>query len=211
MAVYDEVAIANMALDRIGIGQPISSLADESDEARACNRWYAKCRDKVLTLSLWPFERRQIALGLVGADPVTEWAYSYRYPISCHLVLRIASGLRLDRNPIEFATASDGTARLIYTDQEDAFVEYLHAMTDPGEWPDLLADAISALLGSEIASPLRAGDDKVSKCLGLYMEAKGSAMALAQREGHLMRAQSSYITARGANTDARRFSNWMST
>lgn len=204
MSVYDPVAIACMALDRIDIGQPIDDLAGDSDEARACDRWYAKCRDKVLQLNVWPFTRRQVALGLVEENPVDKWAYSYRYPVNCIRVIGIVNGLRVDNHKIEWEMGQDDTGLLIYTDEVDAFVEYVGTFEDPGEWGDLFADAVSALLASEIAGPLGRGPDVRARNLGLYQQAKASAFAKAQAEGHLNRATGSYITARGIHDDRRR-------
>lgn len=204
MSTYDPIAVANMALDRIDIGQPIDDLSADSDEARACNRWHEKCRDKVLQLNMWPFARRQIALGLVEVDPVDAWTYSYRYPINCIRVIGIANGLRLDTHRIEWQMGQDDTGRLIYTDEEDALVDYIGTLDDPGEWFDLLADAISALLASEIAGPLGRGSDVRERNLRTFANAKAQAFAKAQAEGFLNRATSSYITARGCHDDRRR-------
>jgi hypothetical protein len=198
VATYDEVGIANMALDRIGIGQPIDDLAATTDEARVCNRWYAKCRDKVLALTCFPVARRIVALGLVEEDPDDgeKWSYSYRYPTDCLRVLNIVSGQRVHTKPIEWEMGQDDTGRLIYTDEEDAQVEYLHLFSDEGEWNDLLADAIAGLLASEIAIPLGRGQDMADRGLALFSQAKASAMAAAQREGFLRRPVSSYISVR---------------
>lgn len=206
MTTYDDVAICNMALDRVDIGTPISDIAADSDEARVCNRWYAKCRDKVLNLQrCWPFSKRSIALGLVeeAPDDAARWGFSYRYPINCLHVLRIENGLRLDTHKIEWEVGSDDTGRLIFTDEADAVVEYVHIFTDPGEWPDLFADAVSALLASEIAGPLGRGADTAGRNRSLFMSIKASAMAKAQSEGFLRRPVCSYISARGGVDDRR--------
>ena len=203
MAVYDSIAVCNMALDRIDIGQPIDDIAGDSDTARACNRWYAKCRDKVLQLGTWPFLKRQIALGLVEEDPVDKWAYSYRYPINCVRVLSIVSGNRIDAQPIEWEMGQDDTGRLIYTDEVDAFVEYLGTLDDPGEWFDLFADAVAYLLAAELSGPLGRGDDARGRNMAMYGTAKAQALAKAQAEGFLKRPASSYITSRGGASDRR--------
>lgn len=203
MSVYDPVSVCNMALDRIDIGQPIDSLGAESDEARACNRWYAKCRDKVLQLNTWPCARKTIALGLVANNPNTRWGCSYRYPTDCIRVIGIYNGLRVDNAKIEWQMGQDDTGRLIYTDEEDASVDYLGMMDDTGEWFDLIADAVSALLASEIAGPLGRGPEVRDRNLRLFGTAKAQAFAKAQSEGFLKRVTGSYITARGVFDDCR--------
>ena len=198
MAIYNPVSVCSMAIDRCDIGQPITDLEADSDDARACNRWYTKCRDKVLQLNVWPFAQRQVALGLVEEDPSDRWAFAYRYPVNCLRVLGIVNAMRVDTARIEWAMGQDDTGLLIFTDEEDAFVDYIGTLDDPGEWFDLFADTVAYLLASEIAGPLGRGDAVRERNFALFNVAKAAAFAKAQSEGFLRRATSSYITARGA-------------
>jgi len=203
MAVYDLIAVCNMALDRCDIGQPISTLEDDTDTARVLKRWYEKTRDKVLQLGTWPFLVRIVDLGLVAQNPNRKWGFSYRYPINCIRMLRIVNGMRVDVSPIEWEMGQDDIGRLVYSDEPEAEAEILGTMDDSGEWFDLFADAVAYLLASEIAGPLGRGEDVRGRNLAFYGTAKAQALAKAQAEGFVRRPTSSYVTARGVYDDRR--------
>ena len=68
MPAASEAIICNMALARIGLGGTISSLNDPTPAARACNTFYAQCRDSLLAMARWPFAiRRAILTNFTGS------------------------------------------------------------------------------------------------------------------------------------------------
>jgi|SRR3990172_1300120 len=152
--------IANMALSHLGVGKQISDITtDQSQEGKACREFYEICRDLVLKGFDWPFATQFVTLGLVEEDPTTEWAFSYRYPSSCIRLRRILS-LRNDnrqsRTPYRIGRDDDG--KLVYTDQEDAEVEFTFHVTNAEEYPDDFVMAVSLLLANYMAPRLTAGD-----------------------------------------------------
>lgn len=215
MAVYDPVRVCNMALNRIGITQKVVSLGDVTDHlAVTCNDWYDICRDRVLSAFGWPFAMIRAPLGLVkvftlSTDPNIEWAYSYRYPITCLIARRIVSGIRPDADAVPFEVGQDATGRLIFTNQPNAIIEMTATYADPGEWPDVLADAVSAALAIELAGPLRVASDKKGTAKADYANALLRAQGAANQERKIgPRAESKYISSRGfapRNADSQRW------
>lgn len=171
-----EVEICNMALSHIGVGEEIQDLATESsEEARACRRFYEPARDELLRSFPWPFATKWADLGLVASAPTEsgeEWGFKYRYPSDCLKLRRIVTGARQDtqESVIPFKVARDASGLLIYTDQEDAEVEYTFREEDPGRFPYDFALALSYRLGAYLAprlskaDPLRLGQ----LCLQLF-------------------------------------------
>lgn len=207
MAVYSAITVCNMALDRIGISTPISDLSDTDDRSTICNRWYAISRDTVLAGFKWPFAKKRATLGLVeeftdDGDPDLEWTYSYRYPNNCVEVYRIVSGSRPESKGVAFELGQDDTGRLIFTDQEDAIIEGTFTYDDPGEWPDLFAQAVSAELAEKIAMPLRQDPQVKAEAAQARREAIILAQAHAMAEGYRTEQPvSKYIAARGVSVD----------
>ena len=206
MAVYDPIRVCNMALNRIGVAQKIVDLNDVTDHlAVTCKDWYDICRDRVLSSFGWPFAMIREPLGLVekftlATDPDKEWGFSYRYPVTCLVARRIVNGTRPDNEATPFELGQDATGRLIFTDQENAVLEMTATYGDPGEWPDALADAVSALLASELAGPLRAGMDKKTAAQGQYMQALVRAQGIANTERRVgPQVVSRYVSARGGS------------
>lgn len=96
-----ETDIYNLALAHVGTRSTIALPTEDSNEARACRRFYAQARDETLTAAWWTFARRTAVLTLLKAAPGTPeftgvvsnvwnnsyppppWLYSYAYPSDC--------------------------------------------------------------------------------------------------------------------------------
>lgn len=156
-----ETEIANLALSHLGTAKEIANLeTEQSQEASACRRYYDISRDATLRDFPWPFATKIIAVGLVEEDPNDEWDYSYRVPSDCVKVRRILSGDRVDNVDTQepYRIVHDDSGALIYTDKEDAEIEYTLRVEDPGLYPSDFTMALSYRLAMYIAPRLTAGD-----------------------------------------------------
>lgn len=192
-----EVEICNMALGHVGNSSAIASLAEKSNEARACSLYYAQCRDEVLSAFPWPFATVINALTLVASDPTTEWSYSYRYPADALATFRIPSGFdRLATGfvgttwgltpwgwplfpsiPVPYRIVSDASGKLIYTDMASATIEYTSRLTDVTQYPADFTAALALRLAADVA-PTVTGGDQFSlgpRALQRYQEALSNA------------------------------------
>lgn len=153
--------ICNMALSHLGIGKEIGNVeTDDDEEAAAFNRFYETTRDEMLRDFPWPFAMVTTDLGLVEEDPTTEWAYSYRYPSNSLKLKRIFSGIRNDNidSRIPYRITRDDGGLLIYTDIEDATMEYIFRETDTGRFPPEFITALSFMMAFKMAPRLTRGD-----------------------------------------------------
>lgn len=157
---YTNTQIANMALGHVGVSEEIADLeTEDSIAADKCNLFLTQSVESTLESFSWPEATKYETLGLVEdfSDVTTahDWNYSYRYPSDCLMVRRIVTVLaRVDPDPPAYRVGSDDTARLIYTDEEDAVIEYTKRITDPNFFTSLLAEAISWRLAAFIAPSL---------------------------------------------------------
>lgn len=196
-----QIEIYNLALSHLGIGKEVSIVTERSQEALTLNRFYVPTRDAVLRAFLWPFATKEVALGLIEADPNSEWGFSYRYPSDCLFLRRFLSGIRNDnrQSRVPSKIASDSAGQLIYCDLEDAEVEYTARITDPGLYPADFELALALRLAAAAAPRLTGGDPfKLgAAALDLYRfqiaEAKAAAVSEQQDEeppeSELMRAR----------------------
>jgi hypothetical protein len=153
--------ICNLALSHIGISKQIADLdSEKSNEGRACRLFFETSRDAVLRDFAWPFATKIETLGLVESAPNDEWDYSYRKPSDCLAERRILSGNRQDtqESKVAYRTAQDDTGLLIYTDKEDAELEYTVRETRVNLWPQDFCLAVSFRLAAYIAPVLTGGD-----------------------------------------------------
>lgn len=183
-----QVGICNMSLSHLGISKEIAIFETEkSEEAATVRRFYDVALSKILSDYPWPFATRIAALALVAVEPNTEWLYSYRYPVDCLTLRRVISGVRNDtrQSRAPYKIASDASGRLIFTDEEDAQVEYTALITDTLQFQADFALAFSYLMAFLIAPRLTAGDQfKLGdKAFKLYQYTAGQATSNAGNEG----------------------------
>lgn len=153
--------ICNMALAHLAQTDEIDNFETDTTEAAIlCRRFFATARDKTLRDYTWNFATQYLTAGLVESDPTTEWLYSYRYPSDCLMLRRILSGTRPDDgdSDIPYEVARDESGRVIYTDMEDAVIEYTIRETNPSFYTPDFTLALSALLAFYIAPKLTRGD-----------------------------------------------------
>lgn len=156
-----DTEICNLALSHLGVGKEIASLETEkSQEASACRRFYDIALDATLRDYPWNFATKIEALGLVEEEPNDEWLYSYRYPTDCLFIKRILSGIKNDtrQSRINYRVVSDSAGQLIYSDHENAEIEYTYRVTDSNIYPSDFTMALSYRLAHYIAPRVTAGD-----------------------------------------------------
>lgn len=198
--------IANLAISHLGVGKEISNLeTDRGEEASACRRYYDIAREQTLSDINWNFATRFAVLGLIETTPNTEWDYSYRYPTNCLELRRILSGLRNDtqKSRVPFKIISDEAGKIIYTDEQNAQVEYTFNVQDVNLFSPEFLMALSFRLAYLIAPRLSKGDPFKSKqdMLALYdMEIGYAKKKNMNEETQDQAPESEFIRTRGGGS-----------
>jgi hypothetical protein len=183
MATSEE-EICNMALGHIGHTQFIDDLeTEQTAEVEVCNTYYKQARDFVLEAFPWPEATKYTVLGLVENDPNCDWKYSYRYPDDCIFARRIVTAMgRNDPNPPPFLSAADDTGRVIYTNQENAEIEYTKKLEDVTQFRPTLTMALSWYLGALICPGLARDKSQADRAMQMYVLVISQAHARALNE-----------------------------
>jgi len=153
--------ICNLALSHLGIGTEISNVdTEQSTDAATMRRFYEIAKDECFRDFNWPFATKFATLALVEEDPTEEWGFSYRYPSDCLRLRRILSGVRNDnrQSRVPYKIGQDDSGLLIYTDMEDAEIEYTKMSDDPSLYPSDFTMALSYKLAFYVAPRLAKGD-----------------------------------------------------
>lgn len=183
---YDEVSISNMALRRLGVSLRISALDEDSESAALCNEVYADLRDEVLRAWPWPFATTVVALALIEEEPTTEWGYAYQMPSDCLRSLRIVDHHRFvnpDRR-IPFKIVAGDNGKVIHTNQPEAELEYIKAITDPARFDGDFASALAWRMAMEIGLPLARDQALTDRATQYYIAAVRGAEANAMNESY---------------------------
>lgn len=146
-----ETSIANAALRLLKSTSVISDLrTDQNKLAKDMRAWYDEVLEFLLGDHSWRFASKTAELALVEEEPNDEWGFSYREPSDCLRRRRIQNGLREEQETedtkVPFAVSSDDDGVLIFTDQEDAFLDYTGRVANPSLLPSDFTLAFEGLL-----------------------------------------------------------------
>lgn len=156
-----KVEICNIALSHLGVAKEIAEFDNErSAEAMACRRFWDINLDTVLRAWHWPFATAYQNLSLVQERPTIEWLFSYRYPVDCIDARRIVSGNPRDnaQTQIPMKIAQDSSGLLLFTNMQNAQLEYTLRAELYNFWPHDFVLAFSSHLAFLISPRLTAND-----------------------------------------------------
>lgn len=181
----------NVALSHIGFTKQISNINTDLTQQAITARLHLKdAIDECLRRFDWPFATRYATLTLVAgtaSEPANEdWRYAYRLPVDCVKARRIVNplvGRDYDPDPPKFRLGSDSDGNLLYTNEEDASLEYTKRMTCPAYQGDrLFKDALEWLLASKFAPALSRDTKLQAFCLQMFEDRFAAAEVPAAQE-----------------------------
>lgn len=228
MSQLSDVNIANMALDAMGSRTLISSLQENSVEAKACARNYLPALTQVTQAAAWNFCRFQgpLTLLLDGSktppDAVpTPWRYEYAYPSDCiqarYIMPLINGGIPTGGigvaqpvqvgSAVRFLVGVDNDQgglkrRVILTNQPSAILVYSVLITDTSIFDEQFVTAFANYLAHRISLPL-SGDKATAKmCYELATRTCQEAEASNGNEGlTVIDSVPDWIRTRGYSAD----------
>jgi hypothetical protein len=192
----NQTEICNLALQRVGILQPIANINESSNQARACKAAYTPSLQLMLRERNWPFAQRTVSLALVGENLHPEWFYTYRYPSNYVVIQKVLPASEVSTTTVNVLTSdrpalpdtypymigSDASGRLLHTDVEDAVVIGAYLNTDTAQFDPMFANALSWRLAHEISLPLSKNREIRNDCFAQYMSAVSEAFATSLNE-----------------------------
>lgn len=148
--------ICNAALMLCGVGDEIANIEERSPEAEACLQFYDSTLERLLVKLRLPSTMKRVALALIEEDPSDEFGYSYATPTDFLSSIKLVSGLipETSGSHIPFKRVSKDGLDCLWTNQEDAELEYIYRLTDESLFPPLLAEAMEYALAMKIAPRL---------------------------------------------------------
>ncbi len=142
--IISDVSICNSALVKLG-ADLISSLSDDTKNARLCNARFPHLRNMVLEVHPWAFATKTVELASL-ASPVTESEYGYAFqkPADC---LKIIRGEDWDES---FETV-DG---YLMGDNDPFILKYIWKNTNAGTYSYAMAECLSWRIAADLAYAL---------------------------------------------------------
>lgn len=135
------VSICNKALILLG-AEPISSLTEDSKEARVMNRLYEQVRDELLFNHPWNFAIRRAELAQVDDEPEYEFDAFFEIPDDC---LRIVGTNLSSEDPWKVE------GQYFYCNSSTVKIKYIARIDSPNEFSVGFGEALAYKL-AHIAS-----------------------------------------------------------
>ena len=201
---YSQAAICNIALGHLGINRLITDLESERTskaQAQACITHYDLALEVTLKAHRWPFAQRIATLATISGYDGTVWLYAYRAPsdfLTAHTITRTEANPQGER----FQVGGDSSGAIIYSNAEDAILDYTARVTQPGLYPADFVEALAYQLAIRVAQPLSAEESLRQVARDGYRRAIGEAMTTAANEGRGIEPPvDEFLAARSVSVD----------
>jgi len=152
--------IYNLALSHLGM-KPVSSTTDETQpEVLACNTHFPNARDSVLAQLAFPFNSAPIVLAehlSINDTSIPGWSFFYTYPASALSIWEVYSSANASsavEKDFEVRYLPAISAKIVCTNEEDAYANVSYLVTDYTLWDDRFIEAVSFKLAASICMPL---------------------------------------------------------
>lgn len=187
-----EVDICNRALQKLGADR-ITSLTQNSVNARACNLAYEHVRDAELRKHPWNFAITRTTLAEDATAPSFGYAAQFTLPVDC---LRLLPPDPLSSNFNYLDWKIEG--RKILTDEETSLeIRYIKREEDTGMFDALFTEALSCAIAVELCEELTQSNTKAQIVRDDYIKAIREARKMNAFENHSEEPQTDkWITCR---------------
>ena len=115
------VDICNSALNLLG-ASTISTITEDTKNARLCNQRYEPIRNRVMRSHNWNCLIKRVQLAQDSTAPVVEYSYAYTLPTDCLRVLKIHNG---STDSIKSALDYKIEGRKVVTDETTIYLVYI--------------------------------------------------------------------------------------
>ena len=141
------VDIANNALNILG-ASTISSLTEDTKNARICNQRFENVRNRVFRSHPWNCLIKRVQLAQNSTAPVIEYTYAYALPSDFLRVLKIHNGTT-DSVASDMPYKVEG--KNIITDEATVYLVYVSKDTDPNNYDSYLYEVLAYQLAADMA------------------------------------------------------------
>ena len=142
--------ICNRALSRVGEAR-ITSLTDDSKQARACSSAYAHIRDEVLRAHPWNAVITRAKLAALAEAPAFGYDAQYQLPADCLCVVEVYD--------TTLPWVIEGR-KLLSDEGSPVSMRYVRREEDPNQWDSLLQSTVAARLAMELCEELTQSNTK---------------------------------------------------
>lgn len=184
-----EIGICNQAILEVA-GQPITSLLDDSLEARVCNSVYTASRDFVLEQREWSFSIKRAVLAKSTAAPAFGYTNRFKLPADCLRVLECWDSVDSDQpNPLQWEKEGE----YVLSNSDVIYLKYVSQVTDPNQFSAGYSKALVFYLASRLAIPVQNSKSLQEEKFSIYKDSLYDGAAVDGMQGRTRRVLSSRL------------------
>ena len=140
-----KVSVCSNALIKLG-DDPITSLTDNTNRARQCNRLFEQVRQAVLRGANWNDSAKRQKLAQLADAPAWEFAYAYSLPNDYQRMIKTS----LDDDKLVYKIEG----KTLLTDEAEVYIKYVYDNDDLSTYDSLHVDALTAKMAYELANAI---------------------------------------------------------
>ncbi|HMX98855.1 MAG TPA: hypothetical protein PK473_03025 [Nitrosomonas sp.] len=149
-----ETGICNRALQKLG-AKRITSLTQDTANARACNVAYVPVRDSELRAHPWNFSIKRATLAADSAAP--SWGRARSFQIPSDFIRLLPPYPEDNLNNLDWQIEGQ---KIMTDDTDPLYIRYVSRITDPNEMDALFQEALSTRLALELCEEITQSNTK---------------------------------------------------
>jgi hypothetical protein len=174
------VDVCNSALAKVGASR-ISSLNDDTKEARLCKELYYPSARELLRSHPWNFAIVRVEVASIVAVPAFGFGYQFDLPSDCLRVLNVDAEFS-DDNGSFYKWKIEG--RKLLTDDSTAKIKYISDVSaSPHLFDPTFAEALSDKIASDLAYPMAQSNSLAARLDQKYRTSLAFARSYDAQEG----------------------------
>lgn len=198
--VISQTRVANHALQKLGAGL-ISSMDEDTREARTVKACYSILRDRELRAHSWNFSIKRVALAPSATVPAFGFAKAFPLPADCLRILPPARDVDWTIENI------NGAAHILTNEGTVIYLRYVARITDEAAFDELFVDMLACKIAWHCCETITQSNQKKADVMQEYKDARAEARRInAFEQASPQEPEPPWLAARRAGSGEQ---NWL--
>lgn len=198
--VISQTRVANHALQKLG-AQLITSMDEDTREARTVKACYSILRDRELRAHSWNFSIKRVALAPSATVPAFGFAKAFPLPADCLRILPPA--LHVDWTVENI----NGVSHILTNEGTVIYLRYVARITDEAAFDELFVDMLACKIAWHCCETITQSNQKKADVMQEYKDARAEARRInAFEQASPQEPEPPWLVARRAGSGEQ---NWL--
>lgn len=198
--VISQTRVANHALQKLG-AQLITSMDEDTREARTVKACYSILRDRELRAHSWNFSIKRVALAPSATVPAFGFAKAFPLPADCLRILPPARDVDWTIENI------NGAAHILTNEGTVIYLRYVARITDEAAFDELFVDMLACKIAWHCCETITQSNQKKADVMQEYKDARAEARRInAFEQASPQEPEPPWLAARRAGSGEQ---NWL--